>query len=149
MRCQLKKKTDFRCAPIRGAHNREGHRSLPPPPSIGFGGPLRRPKTASLPPQKEPKMMMLPREPNSDLKSQFQSKKGPSLSLKGSHNGLRGPYTDLGGSLAKKWLKGIVATSVESEMSVLNLCSNIVTKVRSRLGDVTVDALCFLNCHYR
>ena len=50
--------------------------------------------------------------------------------------------------MAYKWLKGIVATSVESER-VFSTVGNIVTKVRSRLNDDTVDALCFLKCHYR
>ena len=51
-------------------------------------------------------------------------------------------------AVAYSWLKGIVPTSVESER-VFSTVGNIVTKVRSRLGDDTVDALCFLKCHYR
>ena len=56
----------------------------------------------------------------------------------------KGPLT----TMAYKWLKGIVATSVESER-VFSTVGNIVTKVRSRLNDDTVDAMCFLKCHFR
>ena len=56
----------------------------------------------------------------------------------------KGPFT----TMAYKWLKGIVATSVESER-VFSTVGNIVTKVRSRLNDDTVDALCSLKWHYR
>ena len=51
-------------------------------------------------------------------------------------------------ALSYSWLKGIVPTSVESER-VFSTVGNIVTKVRSSLGDETVDALCFLKCYYR
>ena len=50
-------------------------------------------------------------------------------------------------TMAYKWLKGIVATSVESER-VFSTVGNIVTKLRSRLGDDAVDALCFLKGYY-
>ena len=51
-------------------------------------------------------------------------------------------------ALSYNWLKGIVPTSVESER-VFSTVGNIVTKVRSSLGDEVVDALCFLKCYYR
>jgi len=50
-------------------------------------------------------------------------------------------------TMAYKWLEGIVATSVESER-VFSTVGNIVTKLRSRLGDDAVDALCFLKGYY-
>lgn len=51
-------------------------------------------------------------------------------------------------ALSYSWLKDIVPTSVESER-VFSTVGNIVTKVRSSLGDEAVDALCFLKCYYR
>ena len=51
-------------------------------------------------------------------------------------------------ALSYNWLKDIVPTSVESER-VFSTVGNIVTKVRSSLGDEAVDALCFLKCYYR
>ena len=52
------------------------------------------------------------------------------------------------GPLTTKWLKGIVTTSIEYER-VFSTVGTIVTKVRFRLNNDTVDALCFLKCHYR
>ena len=46
------------------------------------------------------------------------------------------------------WLKTIVPTSVESER-VFSTVGRVVSKVRSRSNDETVDALVFLKCHYR
>mgnify|MGYP002621116531 CR=1 FL=1 len=46
------------------------------------------------------------------------------------------------------WLMSVVPTSVEAER-VFSTVGNIVTKLRTRLGDRTVDALTFLKCYYK
>ena len=42
-----------------------------------------------------------------------------------------------------------VSSPRASNLKVFSTVGNIVTKVRSRLNDDIVDALCFLKCHYR
>ena len=46
------------------------------------------------------------------------------------------------------WLKSVVPTSVKAER-VFSTLGNIVTKLRTRLGDRTVDALTFLKTIYK
>ena len=59
-------------------------------------------------------------------------------------NGYRGPILQR----IRQHLLTVPPTSVESERA-FSVAGNFCTKIRSRLGDNSIDALCFLKCHFK